>query len=237
MPHIYIDESGEIGLSNSRGNFYVVGHVYVNEPKRLQRHLKNYLAKIQVKGHYPFQLQELKFYIPKSKLKKKYKYSEKEVGSFIVNMYHIRKEVLNLIDQYSDGIFATVLDKRSLIQKTWNKERMGNFIIGHTLVTNIIGTLDCKEPPSVLYDAGRLSIRKTIDYHNYLTFKCNQYNISERFGALPTFGEVDSLSEPCIWAADMVAGSYYHHYVNNDDCYSRILQKKIGTGLRKYWDN
>lgn len=160
MPHIYIDESGEIGLSNSNGNFYVVGHVYAVDPRKLKRHLKNYLVKIQYKGYYPFQLKELKFYIPKSKLLRKFGYSKKEVDSFISNMYYIRMDVLNMIETYSDGIFATVLDKQSIIQTSWNKERIGNFIIGHTLITTVLTNLTCNEAPSVFYDSGRLSIKK-----------------------------------------------------------------------------
>lgn len=58
----------------------------------------------------------------------------------------------------------------------------------------------------------------------------------KNFGAFPTFSDIDSISESCIWAADMIAGSNYHHYVNNDDIYSKILKNKIGIGLRKYWD-
>lgn len=49
-----MDESGDIGLLKSRVNFYVVGHVYTGEPKRLQRHINNYLVKITDKDLYPY---------------------------------------------------------------------------------------------------------------------------------------------------------------------------------------
>ena len=148
----------------------------------------------------------------------------------------IRKDVPNIINEYSDGVFVTILDKDSRREKTWDQVSTGNFIIGHTLVANVINELKYDTVPQVLYDTGRLSVKKTKAFHEYLNYKCNKFRIQEKFGELPTFINIDSSSEPCIWAADILAGAYYHYYVKNDDCYSRILKKKIGIGLRKYWD-
>ena len=232
-----MDESGDIGLLDSRVNFYVVGHIYINEPKRLQRHINKYLVKIQDNEQYPLNLPELKFYIPKNKLKKKFGHSNDKINSFVGNMHNIRKEVLRMVNDYSDGIFVTILDKKSRRETSWTQETLGNYVIGHTLITDVINYLEINEPPVIIYDTGRLSIEKKQKYHNYLIRKCRHYKIDEKFGGFPVFNDTDSTSEPCIWAADMVAGAYYHQCVNNDDCYSKILNKKIGMGLRKYWDN
>ena len=53
----------------------------------------------------------------------------------------IRKDVPNIINEYSDGVFVTILDKDSRREKTWDQVSIGNFIIGHTLVANAINEL------------------------------------------------------------------------------------------------
>ena len=78
-----MDESGDIGLLKSRVKFYVVGYVYVDEPKRLQRHINNYLVKITDKELYPYQLEELKFHIPINRLENEFGYSTNETNTFV----------------------------------------------------------------------------------------------------------------------------------------------------------
>lgn len=102
-------------------------------------------------------------------------------------MDSIRKDVLNIVNEYSDGIFVTVLDKNSRAETTWDEERIGNFIIGHTLIANVIDMLNYNIPPYVFYDSGGLSVKRTNDFHNYLNFKCNQYSIHEKFRCISNF--------------------------------------------------
>ena len=55
-------------------------------------------------------------------------------------------------------------------------------------------------------------------------------------GNVTAFKDVNSLSDPGIWAADLVAGSFRHAYLSGDQIYVDILRHKlIGSGVRKMW--
>jgi hypothetical protein len=48
--------------------------------------------------------------------------------------------------------------------------------------------------------------------------------------------DTSSKMEAGIWAADLVAGAFYHKYQNNEWTYSNILNsKKIDNGERIFW--
>lgn len=57
-------------------------------------------------------------------------------------------------------------------------------------------------------------------------------------GNVTAFKDVDSLSDPGIWAADFVAGSFRHEHLSGDQIYVDMLRHKfIGSGVRKLWFN
>jgi hypothetical protein len=67
---------------------------------------------------------------------------------------NIRTDVCNIIGKYSDGVFATIVDKQTITKPTWTPETLGNFVFAQTLHTNILNTPNFEL--SILYDSGRL---------------------------------------------------------------------------------
>jgi hypothetical protein len=237
---IFVDEAGDPGLSSqSKTNqpFFVMGFVYCEDPSTLKKRLKRFLKKQHLRGRYPPHLSELKFYLPYSDLIQE-GYTVPQLDQYNAKMPLIRSRAISLIALHCTGVFAAVLDKRRAAI-TWTPERIGNFIFAQSLIVNVMNVVSPPNPPIIFYDQGRLSPAKSFLFKNYLVQKDSyfQYKGLKRYrGSLAPPIDVASVSEPGIWAADMVAGAFYHKYANNDWSYANILSLKvIGGHERVYW--
>lgn len=123
----------------------------------MRKKLVKYLIHIQDKNRYPQLLKELKFFLPKSIIRN-LGYDDEAIISFEKEIHDIRKDVLNMTENYANGVFVAVLDKKSVKYETWTTERLGNYVIGRTLMYDVIKMLSVGDSPSVYYDEGRLSI-------------------------------------------------------------------------------
>ena len=103
-----------------------------------------------------------------------------------------------------------------------------------------MNSLSPPNPPIIYYDNGRLSAAKSIKFQTYLVEKDNYFHykgLKMYRGNLSTPLDTSSIREACIWAADLVAGAYYHKYQNNEWAYCNILNSKnINDGERIFWD-
>lgn len=153
-------------------------------------------------------------------------------------MPDIRKQVLNLLTKYADGVFAAVLDKR-MAKRTWTPERLGNYVFAQTLIVNVMSKIKSDHPLTIIYDKGRLSPGRESSFDSYL-LKMQDYFTNSHFkpcsGLVDSLRSVSSLFFPGIWAADCVAGAFYHKHMANDDYYSNVLKPIIiDSGERKFW--
>jgi hypothetical protein len=152
----------------------------------------------------------------------------------------VTRQTLNIINKYCNGIFISVLDKNTKKKETWTVETLGNFVIGQSLINNVIPELSLNIPPIIYFDKGRLAAKNMKRFYNYLTKKDGYYeykNYKRYNGNLSDFKEIDSLSEPCIWAADTIAGAFYYKFQKNDNSYSDLLNSSLlGHGVRIYWN-
>jgi hypothetical protein len=116
-----------------------------------------------------------------------------------------------------------------------------NFAFAQTVIANIMNTLSPPNPPVIFYDRGRLSAARSRDFANYLVDKDTYFeNMGwKRYrGSLSPPVDVPSYSMPGIWAADIVAGAFYHKHAHTDWSYSNALRSAvIGIGERMYWAN
>lgn len=216
----------------------MVGFVYCKDPRQLRKRLRRLLKGLHIRNIYPRHLSELKFYLPYSELIQQ-GYTVPDLDNvYNSQMPIIRSRVIGIICKYSDGVFAAVLDKRKA-KPSWTSEELGNFVFAETLVVNVMNTLSPPNPPIVLYDKGRLSPARTRKFRTYVINKDSYfaYKGYKRYrGSLSTPIDVSSTSEAGIWAADYVAGAFYHKYSNNDSTYANMLNAmRIGVGVRKYW--
>lgn len=188
-------------------------------------------------GKYPAPLKELKFYIPTSSLIKQ-GYTPEQCHTYVDNMPDIRKQVLNLLTRYADGVFAAILDKR-MAKRTWTSERLGNYVFAQTLIVNIMRQIKLDRPLAIIYDKGRLSPSREASFDSYLLRTQDHFNnphFKSYSGFVDSLRSVSSLFFPGIWAADCVAGEFYHKYMASDDYYSNILKPiMIDGGERKFW--
>lgn len=238
---IFVDESGDMGLDLTKSKrYFVFDYVYARQPQVLRKRLRRLLKKLHLKDRYPRHLYELKFNLPYTDLIQQ-GYTPAELDKdYSIHLPEIRSRAIRIIRDHSDGIFAAVLDKKTIRENTWNSERLGNFLFAQTMIVNIMNGLSPSSPPPIYYDKGRLSAARSLFFNYYLLkkdsyFEYKGFKLYRGNIALPL--DVSSVMEPCIWAADLVSGAYYHKYANNEWTYANILTSKmIGPGERIYWE-
>ena len=195
MTHLFVDESGDIGLSSNSRRYFVYGFLCCKDPSFLRIKLSDYLIKCHKTNRYPYVLRELKFALPCSNLIKK-GYTKNDLIHYDSFLSKIRQDICSIIASYSDGIFVSILDKTTIRVKTWRPERLGNYVFAHSLHRNILNRLDLSDIV-LIYDSGRLAQLNQDDFDTYVVNRAPAIvgtRISEIKG-------VSSLSEPCLWAA------------------------------------
>jgi hypothetical protein len=241
--YIFVDESGDIGLlPKSIRPYYIISFLHCKRPDILRQELKRFLMRLHNKNVYPPELSELKFYLPYGYLCKKVGYTYSKLDDeFSIHLPIIRTRALQLVRDLMDGIYIAVLNKKTVIHDTWTPNRLGNFIFADTLILNVLNQLSLPTIPTICYDDGRFSYLDRNCFYDYVVRKDSYYEYYGRksyIGKLSesTFKEVASHSEPCIWAADLVAGAFYYKFAKGDGCYSNILNHRmIGDGIRHFW--
>jgi hypothetical protein len=240
---IFVDEAGDPGLSNaavSNRPYYVFGFVYCEDPKPLRKHLHRLLKKMHLQNRYPPHLSELKFYIPMTELIQQ-GYTIDQLNKFNSFMPAIRTRAIGIICEYSDGVFAAVIDKKKALMspRPWTPENLGNFVFAQTLIVNVLNVVSPPNPPIIYFDKGRLSPARASDFGKYVVNKDSYFEFRglKRYrGSLSAPLDVASISEPGIWAADLISGAYYHKHSNKEWAYANICEAaKIGAGERLYW--
>ncbi len=238
---IFVDESGDPGLSQtSRRRYFVFGFVYCQDPTKLRKKLKRYLKRLHQRRKYPRHLAELKFSLPYTNLMQQGYTLQQLDNDYSIHMPEIRTKSLEIIRDNCDGVFGAIIDKQSVRpEKNWTSERIGNFVLARSLIVDVMNKVSPPNPPTVYYDKGRLSASKATKFNAYIVSKYDyfQYRGRRKYrGSLSPPTDTSSVLEAGIWAADMVAGSYYHKFENNEWAYSNILHsKKIGSGERIFW--
>jgi len=240
MASIFVDEAGDPGLSpqsKSQRPYLAFGFVYCESPERLRKRLRRLLKKVHVRRKYPPHLAELKFYLPSTDLIQK-GYNIADLEHYKTFLPSIRMNSINVVIREATGIFSAVVDKRKAAS-SWTAERLGNFVFAQTLIVSIMNNISPQNPPAILFDRGRLSHSRTQRFKAYVVNKDSYFEwtgLKRYRGSLPMPIEVPSTDEPGIWAADMVAGAFYHKYAHGDQSYAEALRPVfIGAGERLFW--
>lgn len=239
---IYVDESGNAGLRkkthNSKHPFFIIGFAYTPNPYQLKIKMKRLLKRLHKRKKYPYNLKEIKFY-PTNSLKK-LGYSDDEINSkWKPHFNYVRLKTSEIINNNVNGVFAGILDKRTIGRKTWTNERIGNYLFNQSLFYNVLPNLGLSIGPSIIFDKGRLSPQRTKAFNQYM-LQTDSYltNIGvKRYGGyVVNFKDVDSLQEPGIWIADHVAGSFHFSLKHNNNKFYNLLKPKfIGMGHLRLW--
>ncbi len=238
---IYVDESGNSGLRNNNAQrfpFFVMGFCFFCDSQKFKIEMRRLLKKLHRKDEYHPRLKELKF-SPDSALEK-LGCSRQDIETQWKPYFDpIRKKVNTLIEKYANGIYAGVLDKRTIRRQTWTSEEIGNYLFNKTLFRNILPLAEFTSTPEIIYDRGRLSPRRTRAFNSYLqdtdSYLTNM-GLKRYSGNAVCFRDEDSEINPGIWGADFVAGSFRYRHFYNNATYLDILQPKfLGSGSMNLW--
>ncbi len=238
--YIYVDESGDPGLNPlhlQKKPYFVFGYVYVRDPVDLNKRLKRLLKRLHRKDRYPPKLRELKFHLPYRWMIKN-GYTNAQFNAYITAMHDIRKQVLGILATHTNGVFAAVVDKHTAHSK-WTSERLGNYTFAQTLLHGVMCEIRSHNPPTIIYDKGRLSHSSEASFDSYLLYK--QIDFAHKYHMLQlltpeTPHSVSSRYHPGIWAADYVAGAFYYKYQAGDAKYADMLKQVwLGRGEKLYW--
>jgi hypothetical protein len=201
---ISIDESGDLGFTNHSSPYFVIAALIVHDPLAIRR----CFAKVR-----------------RNKLKKKYR----ELPEFKFNNSgpEIKKRILSCIASANVDIAYCVLRKEQVYPHLRsNHQIVYNYLTG-SLISHVIQRF---------YDGSRIEI--TVDkslngiqreaFDQYLVYKTFEKNQVNDLGEIQIDIEhADSRSEPCIQAADFIAGALHHYYRTDDDAFSGIITEKV----------
>jgi hypothetical protein len=236
----FVDESGNSGLNanhNITHPFLIMGFAYSTNPFQLKFRLTRLLKKLQTKQKWHPQLNELKFF-PFASLKKMMVPEQEIRDCWAPYFDEVRTEVSQIVTEYTDGIFAGVLDKRTIFKTTWTPEKIGNYLFKKTLFDGIIPNIKVTSP-EILYDKGRIHSGAATLFNQYIHDSQNYYFFkgkNKHSGLIKKITDVDSLSNSGVWAADIVAGAFHKSAKHEDNTWTDIMKPKfIGNGFLKLW--
>ena len=228
MAHIFIDESTSINIKNRTG-YFATSYVYCKKPEILREAMNRVLIRMRSFGKYPDMLHELKFYPQWHKLVC-LGYSKDSILGFKTLIHDVRIQSISAVKENCDGILVSCLDNKTTVKSWESRENLENFVTKYPLIYHLIPTISLAIPPVICFDKGRVVGRNMDNYYSYL--ENNPYGITRTY-----FHSANSLSEPCIWAADMVSGAFFYNLKENNSVYADLISSKfIGRGIIKYWN-
>ena len=202
---IYTDESGGYWPGPARSSpYFVIAALIVNDPLDIKRCFKK---------------------IRRNKLKKKFK--ELPELKFNSSDKIIRRRVLECIASSDVDIWCSVPSKEQLFDHL--KETppvVYNYLTG-SLIAKIYLHYRPRHTFNVIVDKSLNGIQREL-FDNYVVYKTMEHNsLSPHFRYLPP-SFIDSKTEPCVQAADFVAGAVHRKYrMNEHACYAIIEGKCI----------
>jgi len=201
---IYIDESGDLGFTERSSPYFVIAALIVHDPLDIRR----CFAKVR-----------------RNKLKKKYK----ELPEFKFNNsgLEIKKRILACIASADVDIAYCVLRKEQVYTHLRsNHQIVYNYLTG-SLISHIIQRFHDGSRVEITVDKSLNGIQREA-FDQYLVYKTFEKNQANDLATIPIEIEhTDSKNEPCIQAADFIAGALHYYYRTDDDMFSGIINKKV----------
>lgn len=201
---IFIDESGDLGFTERSSPCFVIAAIIVNNPLAIRR----CFAKVR-----------------RNKLKKKYR----ELPEFKFNNSgsEIKRRILSCIASADVDIAYCVLRKEQVYPHLRsNHQIIYNYLTG-SLISHIIQRFYDSGPVEITVDKSLNGIQREA-FDQYLIYKTFEKNQTMDLAAIPiTIEHADSKNEPCIQAADFIAGALHYYFRTNDDTFSGIINEKV----------
>lgn len=203
---MYVDESGDLGFSDKSTRFFVIAYLVCNPSVAIRTEMKRLLKRLHEKGFYHRRQNELKFCKMDDTC---------------------RKIVLHKIAEFDVSLGVIVVEKSRV--KLDLREKLPvlyNYLVVHHIVSALVPSLEAGQKIHITFDKSLPKTRIT-DFNNYVEEKAS-YLFYEKGNNLPSkclySDHVDSKHEPCLQAADSVAGAYFHKYEEFDASYADIIK-------------
>lgn len=212
-----MDESGDLGFSKKSTKFFIIAYIVSKEPyPSLRIKMKRLLKKLHRRGKYSFLRNELKFsrmndYCRKAVLEE-ISQSDFELGVVVVEKKHVKKELRQ--------------DLKILY----------NWLLVHHIMSALLPRLLAKQKINIIFDKS-LSKRRIRDFNEYLIAKASylSYRVGNEIPLERIYSQhIDSKKDPCLQAADAVAGAYFQKYEKGNSQYVEIIEDKI-TSFTYLW--
>ena len=209
--NLYIDESGDLGFSERSSRFFVVAYLIV-ESFGMDKKLKRLLKKLHERKDYARKCNELKFANSKDA---------------------VRREVLQTIACSNVEIGFAILQKEKVKPKLREKPAtLYNYIVIDNIMRNVLPRLTANDRLYVVVDRSlgklasdafnRYALSKaswllTVEWQNQDPIRMSNIEILHKH----------SESDPCLQAADFLAGACYHRFEHKNDLYYRIIEGHV----------
>ena len=205
---IYIDESGDLGFTEKASPYFVIAALIVREPLAIRR----CFAKIR-----------------RNRLRKKYR----ELPEFKFNNSspEIKKRILTCIASADVDIAYCVLRKEQVYPHLRsNHQIVYNYLTG-SLISHIIQRFSILGDVEITVDKSLNGIQREA-FDQYLVYKTFEKNQTYDSAVIRIDIEhADSRTEPCIQAADFIAGALHHYYRTDDTTYTNLIHAKVALAF------
>ena len=212
----YVDESGDLGFSEKSTKFFVVAYVISDSTVKLETYMKRVLKKLHTK--------------------KKYHYSRNELKFSRMNA-DCRITVLKSVYRCALDIGVVVVEKNK-VRPELRKDLtiLYNWLLVHHIMSALVPRLDAKDKIHVVFDKS-LPRKRIISFNDYLKNKVSYLSWTEGYEVQLSqiiTNHANSEFEPCLQAADAVAGAYFQRYENENPQYVELIKDKVRS-FRYLW--
>ncbi len=213
---VYVDESGDLGFSEKSTRFFVVAYVVSDSTNTLEILMKRLLKKFHNRKKYHYSRNELKF----SRMNPE-----------------CRKKVLRSVYQCALDLGVVVVEKAK-VRGGLRKDLtiLYNWLLVHHIMSALVPRLNNGEKIRIVFDKS-LPKKRIVSFNEYLQNKVSYLSYTEGYEVeldQIVSNHANSEYEPCLQAADAVAGAYFQQYENEDEQYIEIIKNKVRS-FRYLW--
>ena len=207
--NVYVDESGDLGFSDNSTRFFVVAYIISDSIPSIRTKMKRILKKLHNKRKYHFSRNELKF---------------SRMNDFC------RKKVLEELCKNDLETGVVIVEKKHVIDKLRKDLTiLYNWLLVHHIMSALVPRINSEEQINIVFDKS-LPKRRIEEFNRYLIEKASYLSYKDgndlRLDRIYS-QHIDSEIEPCLQAADAVAGAYFQKYERGNNHYAEALRDRI----------
>ncbi|ATZ61658.2 MAG: DUF3800 domain-containing protein [Methanosarcinales archaeon Met12] len=205
---IYLDESGDLGFGSRASKYFVLAALLVRSPPQI----KKCFTKVR-----------------RQKLPKKYKKTPEL--KFHNSSPTIKRRLLERIADTDTDIVYAVLRKHQVHKSLRDKQPIIYNYVSGSLLSKIVTEYRLKGTVNVFVDKSLYGLQRE-SFDQYLTWRALMSDHTRELDIKPPkIVHADSQQDPCIQAADFVAGAIHCKYRDKKDVYYQKIKSRVSIAL------